>query len=42
MELVQTGTVSAIPVQPRPLADAQTVLNDLRDGRAVGRMVLVP
>ena len=42
MELVQTGTVSAIPVQPRPLADAQTVLDDLRDGRAVGRMVLTP
>ena len=42
MELVQTGKVSAIPVRPRPLADAQTVLNDLRDGRAVGRMVLTP
>ena len=42
MRLVETGTVSAIPVHPRPLADAQAVLNDLRDGRAVGRMVLTP
>ena len=42
MELVQTGTVSAIPVRPRPLSDAQTVLDDLRDGRGVGRMVLTP
>ena len=42
MELVHTGTVSAIPVQSRPLADAQTALDDLRDGRAVGRMVLIP
>jgi len=42
MELVRTGTVSAIPVRPRPLGDAQTVLNDLRDGRGVGRMVLTP
>jgi len=42
MELVDTGKVSPIPVRPRPLGDAQTVLNDLRDGRAVGRMVLTP
>ena len=42
MDLVRTGTVSAIPVRPRPLGDAQTVLNDLRDGKAVGRMVLTP
>ena len=42
MDLVQTGTVSAIPVRPRPLGDAQMVLDELRDGRAVGRMVLTP
>ena len=42
MELVETGKVAAIPTRSRPLADAQTVLNDLRDGRAVGRMVLTP
>ena len=42
MELVQTGKVSPIPVRPRPLSDAQAVLNDLRDGHAVGRMVLTP
>jgi D-arabinose 1-dehydrogenase-like Zn-dependent alcohol dehydrogenase len=42
MELVESGKVAAIPVRPRPLGDAQTVLNDLRDGQAVGRMVLTP
>ena len=42
MDLVQTGTVSAIPVRARPLGDAQVVLDDLREGRSVGRMVLTP
>ena len=42
MALVQTGKVLPIPVRPRPLGDAQIVLNDLREGRAVGRMVLMP
>ena len=42
MDLVQTGTVSAIPVRTRPLHEAETVLDDLRDGRVVGRMVLTP
>ena len=42
MALVQTGAVSAIPVRSRPLCDAQAVLDDLRDGRGVGRMVLTP
>ncbi len=42
MELVETGKVAAIPIRSRPLGDAQTVLNDLRDGRGVGRMVLTP
>ena len=42
MRLVDAGSVPPIPVRPRPLADAQTVLNDLREGAAVGRMVLTP
>ena len=42
MDLVQTGTVSPIPVRARPLGDAGAVLNELRDGKAVGRMVLTP
>jgi D-arabinose 1-dehydrogenase-like Zn-dependent alcohol dehydrogenase len=42
MRLVESGSVSAIPVRSRPLADAQTALNDLGDGGAVGRMVLTP
>ena len=40
--LVECGAVSPIPIRPRPLSDAQTVLNDLREGAAVGRMVLTP
>ena len=42
MDLVDRGKVSAIPVRARPLGDAQTVLDDLRAGRVVGRMVLTP
>ncbi len=42
MRLVESGVVAPIPIRPRPLSDAQAVLNDLRDGGAVGRMVLTP
>jgi D-arabinose 1-dehydrogenase-like Zn-dependent alcohol dehydrogenase len=42
MRLVASGVVSPIPIRPRPLSDAQAVLNDLRDGGSVGRMVLTP
>ncbi len=42
MRLVQSGAVSPIPIQPRPLGDAQTVLDDLGRGGSVGRMVLTP
>lgn len=42
MRLVNSGAVPPIPIQPRPLSDAQAVLTDLRDGRALGRMVLTP
>ena len=40
MRLAGTGRVPSIPIAPRPLADAQAALDDLRAGRAVGRIVL--
>ena len=42
MQLVETGAVAPIPVRSRPMSDAQAVLNDLRDGSSIGRMVLTP
>lgn len=42
MRLAAAGQAPSIPVEPRPLADAQTALDDLRAGRAVGRIVLTP
>ena len=40
MRLAGTGRAPSIPIAPRPLADAQAALDDLRAGRAVGRIVL--
>ena len=40
MQLAGTGRAPSIPIAPRPLADAQAALDDLRAGRAVGRIVL--
>jgi D-arabinose 1-dehydrogenase-like Zn-dependent alcohol dehydrogenase len=42
MALVRAGKVDAIPVQTRPLSDANRTLDDLRHGRIVGRVVLTP
>jgi D-arabinose 1-dehydrogenase-like Zn-dependent alcohol dehydrogenase len=42
MELVRAGKVDPIPVQTRPLSDANKTLDDLRQGRIVGRVVLTP
>ena len=42
MELVRSGEVPSIPVEPRPLAQAQQALEDLRGGQILGRVVLVP
>ena len=42
MELVRSGEVPSIPVEPRPLAQAQQTLEDLRGGQILGRVVLVP
>jgi D-arabinose 1-dehydrogenase-like Zn-dependent alcohol dehydrogenase len=42
MELVRAGKVDPIPYQKRPLSDANKTLNDLREGKIVGRVVLTP
>ena len=40
MRLAAAGRAPSIPIAPRPLAEAQAALDDLRAGRAVGRIVL--
>ena len=42
MELVKAGKISPIPIDPRPLDGANQALQDLRDGKVVGRVVLKP
>ena len=42
MALVRAGKVDATPVQVRPLAEANRVLDSLRAGGVVGRAVLAP
>jgi D-arabinose 1-dehydrogenase-like Zn-dependent alcohol dehydrogenase len=42
MEMVRAGKVDPIPVQTRPLSDATKTLDDLRNGRITGRVVLTP
>jgi propanol-preferring alcohol dehydrogenase len=42
LELVRTKNVAPIPVIPMPLARANTALNELREGKLVGRAVLTP
>ena len=42
MQLVRAGKVTPIPVEARPLAQVQQTLGDLRGGRILGRVVLVP
>lgn len=42
MALVNRAKVGRIPITPRPQAEANAALYDLRAGRAVGRYVLVP
>ena len=42
MAIVRTGRVAPIPVQTRPLAEANSVLDALRAGEIVGRAVLTP
>jgi len=42
MELVRAGKVDPIPYSKRPLKDASKTLDDLREGKIVGRVVLTP
>ncbi|HTQ14130.1 MAG TPA: alcohol dehydrogenase [Rhizomicrobium sp.] len=42
MKLVREGRVDPVPVTRRPLAAANDTLNDLREGKIVGRVVLTP
>lgn len=42
MTLVRAGSIGAIPVETRALAEAQRTLDDLAAGNLVGRVVLTP
>jgi D-arabinose 1-dehydrogenase-like Zn-dependent alcohol dehydrogenase len=42
MAIVKAGGVAPIPVEERPLAEANRALEDLAAGRVLGRLVLVP
>jgi alcohol dehydrogenase, propanol-preferring len=42
VELARTGAVPAIPITRRPLEEAGAALEDLREGKLVGRAVLTP
>lgn len=42
MELVKKKGAPDVPVATRPLAEVNAALNDLRDGRVVGRVVITP
>lgn len=42
MDLVRSGKVPPIPIHPRPLPEANQALDDLRQGRVLGRTVLNP
>ena len=42
MALARAGKIPQIPVEKRPLADAQKSLDDLKTGSIVGRAVLTP
>ena len=42
MELARAGKVPPIPINPRPLSEADQALVDLRQGRVLGRTVLNP
>lgn len=41
MALAKANKVAALPIHERPLAEAQSALDDLRAGRVVGRTILV-
>jgi alcohol dehydrogenase len=40
LDLARAGTPPTIPITERPMAEAQRTLDDLREGRIVGRVIL--
>lgn len=42
MELVRAGKVDPVPCAKRPLSEANRTLDDLREGKIVGRVILTP
>jgi D-arabinose 1-dehydrogenase-like Zn-dependent alcohol dehydrogenase len=42
IEMVRAGKIDPIPVKEAPLSAANDVLTDLKAGKVVGRVVLVP
>src|SRR5579883_1720640 len=42
LDLVAAGKVAPVPLNARPLQEANAVLEDLKAGRIVGRAVLTP
>ena len=42
LELVKAGKISPIPVEKRPLDQTNRSLDDLREGKIVGRVVITP
>ncbi len=42
MTLVDRARPKSIPINCRPLCEANHALEDLRDGKAIGRLVLTP
>lgn len=42
MDLVKAGKIPPIPIEPRPMSETNRTLNDLREGRVLGRVVLTP
>ena len=42
MALVRDNRIDSIPIETRPLTEAGKTLDDLRNGRVTGRVVLVP
>ena len=42
LDLVKAGKVAPIPVEMRPLDETGRSLDDLREGKIVGRVVITP
>jgi alcohol dehydrogenase, propanol-preferring len=42
LDLVNSAKVATIPTTVRPLSEANAALDDLRKGKVIGRVVLVP